>query len=244
MIIPAVAVNSFFPRLKSLNISTTEIEEYLSNLNIHPNSIKIDKDSISTIYQCPSNLHLVLWNPSMTIDMNIYHETATGYFNPSYNTSTLLSQPPHHIIYTLPKSNAELPPHMKMTLSKNEYVFIPWNHMISITANSIDFSIINNLQINKMCFMDASNFKLVQKSLASQAKVSPAANALLYHISNPSFNTSMERDPKDLPLEIYQTFPRDNYLPPDNETKKDKSNLPKSKRTRGGGFRGNELTLR
>jgi len=230
MKVPAIAVNSFFPRLK-VQESDTTLTQYLQDLQIYPINITIDKDnSVSEVLQCPSNLHMVVWNPSINLNINIYHESSAAYFNPTYDN--IRTQYPHNIIYSIPHSDHELPPHMSTTLTSNEYLFVPFNHMISI-PNVIST---DTITILKLCFVDASNFKLVQKSLFLQAKVSPAASTILSQLSAPYFNSTMDRDPKDLPYEVYQTFPRINLNNSPEDTKKD---TPKIKKSRGGGFRGN-----
>lgn len=251
--LPAVIYNNYFIRLKKQLSEGNSESSKIELLSRWPSIVSLQSDTPTNVMSCPSNLHQVLWGVgNRRVTIRLFHKAYAFAFMPRLNLGDLgdplfvrngfdesedmdggadsieriVGKGQFNIQkQSLPKKYTEV------VLQGNEYIFIPNVFLASIKLEGSDG--VKAGHLFRSCFLDASNMNEFRDALRYSSKISSNDNIIYKAVTSADFYVSMERNPFEVDMQVYQMFPK----PAISEMSPDTSNSKKRARRNSVNFR-------
>ena len=230
--LPAVVYNNYFVRLTNQLSEDNSNSNKIDLLNRWPSTVLLQSDTPTNVMTCPNNLHQVIWGVgNRKVTIRLFHKAFSFAFMPRLNRRGNLGDPlfmRHGFDESVDdvmdggeadsierlvgkvQANIEKPGLPKkfteVTLQGNEYIFIPNSFLASIKLERSDG--VKAGHVFRSCFLDASNMIEFRDALRHSSKVSSNDNIIYKAVSSADFYVSMERNPLEVDMKVYQMFPK------------------------------------
>lgn len=193
--VPKIAFNDYLLRLNKTRTKTVPL------LSHWPAAFIVNGSAI-TSYQCPANMHMVVWSNKIKLDnvlIRVLHQSFARVLDIVQLTDML-----HYPKFVSEKKKSweerrEFAKFSELNLRSNEFIFVPSKFIVSLTLDE-EFGQ-EPVELYRSCFLDASNFNDFKAFLELAGLVSESENSLLSLLQSRDFSTHMRRDATDLDID-------------------------------------------
>ena len=222
MRVPRISADNYLVRFSSAITMEDEDVSFIQYPSQWPAVVPVGSKA-TNLHSCPNDMHMVLWGASQPTTLRMYSLEYSRRLSPLPSSDGTV--PAHHIAFAWDgfedsSDRDSSPPHIELTLDAHDVLFVPRSYVVSLRLDSghgLGVALRN-------CFVDASNIRQFISALSVEAMVSPSSRALLDAISSADYDAShtafsMERNPRDLSLAEYFSYPREEMLCTSSERK-------------------------